>query len=83
MAEALWHARLAPQRAAEDVDGAELAGLLAWLSAAMAAAVAGRRGAMAAYRRGGRPCPRCATPIAVQGLGEWNRKAYWCPSCQR
>jgi len=35
------------------------------------------------YGRGGRPCRRCATPIAFarQGLGA--RPTYWCPRCQQ
>jgi len=35
------------------------------------------------YGRSGRPCRRCATPIAFarQGLGA--RPTYWCPACQR
>jgi endonuclease VIII len=37
----------------------------------------------AVYRRAGRPCPRCDTPIAVRGQGDANRHTYWCPRCQR
>ncbi len=36
----------------------------------------------AVYRRAGRPCSNCATPIASQGQGDANRTAYWCPVCQ-
>lgn len=36
----------------------------------------------AVYRRAGRPCPNCATPIASRGQGDANRVTYWCPACQ-
>jgi endonuclease-8 len=34
------------------------------------------------HARGGRPCPRCGTPIRSFGQGDANRTTYWCPSCQ-
>ena len=34
------------------------------------------------YRRAGRPCPRCATPIRSHPQGDAARMAYWCPACQ-
>ncbi|MGE0802832.1 MAG: Fpg/Nei family DNA glycosylase [Lautropia sp.] len=34
-----------------------------------------------AYRRSGRPCHRCRTPIASSILA--NRTVFWCPRCQR
>lgn len=34
------------------------------------------------YRRAGRPCPNCATPILSRGQGDANRTTYWCPVCQ-
>jgi endonuclease-8 len=34
------------------------------------------------YGKGGRPCPRCGTPIRTASLGEQARVTYWCPSCQ-
>ena len=39
---------------------------------------AGRREPV--YRRAGRPCPRCGTPVSSRGLGDMNRTAYWCGS---
>ncbi len=45
------------------------------------AADQGRHSA-AVYRRMGRPCPNCATPIASRGQGDANRTTYWCPVCQ-
>jgi endonuclease VIII len=35
------------------------------------------------YRRTGRPCPRCGTPIKMRSQGDdQNRTTYWCPGCQ-
>lgn len=34
------------------------------------------------YGKGGRPCPRCGTPISVGRQGELARLTYWCPRCQ-
>ena len=34
------------------------------------------------YRRNGRPCRRCGTPIRTKRQGELARTAYWCPTCQ-
>ena len=37
------------------------------------------------YRRAGRPCRRCGTPIrrAESSDATGDRVTYWCPSCQR
>lgn len=34
------------------------------------------------YRRAGRPCFRCRTPIRMARQGTQARSSYWCPSCQ-
>jgi endonuclease VIII len=34
------------------------------------------------YRKSGRPCPRCRTPIRSFPQGDAARMAYWCPACQ-
>jgi endonuclease VIII len=34
------------------------------------------------YRRTGRPCRVCATPIRSEVQGTQARRAYWCPACQ-
>jgi endonuclease-8 len=39
-------------------------------------------GGLAVYRRTGRPCPRCRSPIASRRQGEAARMTYWCPTCQ-
>jgi endonuclease-8 len=82
LAELLWHGRLSPWVPAETVDPAELAAALDWARTEMLRSLAGARPPRAVYRRARRPCPRCGTPIASRGLGERNRTAYWCPTCQ-
>jgi endonuclease-8 len=82
VAEALWHARVSPLHALGEVDDDELSLALAWAQRSMREAVAGSRTAHAVYRRAGRGCPRCGTPVEFRGLGEANRTAYWCPTCQ-
>jgi len=82
MSETLWAAGVSPWRPLGQVTDAELVRALGWAREAMRASVAGRRAARAVYRRPGRPCLRCATPIASRGQGDANRTAYWCPGCQ-
>jgi endonuclease-8 len=36
---------------------------------------------LAVYRKTGRPCPRCGSPITSRRQGESARTTYWCPSC--
>jgi endonuclease-8 len=82
LVEALWHARLSPWRRLAEVSDDELTDALAWTREHMRASVHGLRTPRAVYRRVGRPCPRCGTPISSRGLGEMNRTAYWCSTCQ-
>jgi len=81
-AEALWHVRISPwQRLAEASDEG-LERVLSEAARLMRAALAGGRPRRAVYRRAGRPCLRCGTPIRSRGQGDDNRTAYWCPACQ-
>ena len=82
LAEALWHARVSPWRRVGETPEDELTSALGWARDAMRASVQGARPRRMAYRRAGRPCLRCGTPIESRGLGEANRTAYWCPRCQ-
>ncbi len=82
LAETLWNVRLSPWRALGEVTDDQLAEALGWARERMRAAVAGRRSEKAVYRRAGRPCPRCGTPVSSRGLGDANRTAYWCSTCQ-
>ncbi len=81
-AEGLWQARLSPWTPLGQVSDDELLELLGWLSEQMRASVGGIRQLRRVYRRAGRPCPRCGTPISSHGQGDDNRTAYWCQSCQ-
>jgi len=36
----------------------------------------------AVHARGGRPCPRCGTPVRIRPQGELARLTYFCPKCQ-
>jgi endonuclease VIII len=82
LAEALWHARVSPWAALGAVSDEELEAAVYWAREAMRAAVHVPRGRRSVYRRAGMACRRCGTPIASRGLGDANRTAYWCPSCQ-
>jgi endonuclease-8 len=83
LAEALWHARVSPWRPLGEVSDDELRAALGWARRAMRDAVRGVPPVRAVYRRAGRLCRRCGTPISSRGLGDRNRTAYWCPRCQR
>jgi endonuclease-8 len=37
---------------------------------------------LAVYKRTGRPCPSCGTPITSGIVGDDGRRSYWCPACQ-
>jgi endonuclease-8 len=82
LAELLWHTRLSPWLPVGRADVSMLAQGLRWARHEMERAVHGARPARSVYRRAGRACPRCGTVIRSRGLGEHNRIAYWCPSCQ-
>jgi endonuclease VIII len=93
--ETLWLERVSPFAEVRALDDETIGRLIATArrlllaSAGVAAggrvATAGRLPASArsAYRRAGRPCPRCGTPIASTQQGtEIPRTTYWCPTCQ-
>ncbi|HEX8689433.1 MAG TPA: DNA-formamidopyrimidine glycosylase family protein, partial [Solirubrobacterales bacterium] len=81
--EACFAARLDPRRRLGELTDAELKSVLRTARHQMQAAVADGRHPGAVYRRAGRPCPACGTPIAARGQGDANRTTYWCPGCQR
>jgi endonuclease VIII len=82
-AESLWQAQVSPWRHLGDVTDSELRRVLGEAARLMRASLEQRSDGRAVYRRTGRPCPRCATPIRSRGQGDDNRTAYWCPGCQR
>jgi endonuclease-8 len=82
-AEALWEARLSPWSPIETVSDTDLRATLEAAHRLMAASVNGARPLRRVYRRTGRPCRRCGTPIRAHAQGDGARVAYWCPTCQR
>jgi endonuclease-8 len=82
LAELLWQVRLSPWLPVARADVTTLTQGLGWARQEMERAVRGARRARAVYRRAGRACPRCGAAIRSRGLGDHNRTAYWCPSCQ-
>jgi endonuclease-8 len=81
--EALWDARVSPWRPLETVSDTELREILDAAHRLMSASVEGVRPLHRVYRRTGRPCRRCGTPIRAHAQGDGARIAYWCPTCQR
>jgi endonuclease-8 len=82
-AEALWEVRVSPWRRVDEVADDELRSTLEAAHRLMRTALDGRRPERRVYRRVGRPCPRCGTPIASKPQGDNARTAYWCPQCQK
>jgi endonuclease VIII len=82
-AEALWDARVSPWRPLAEVTDDELRAVLDAAHRLMRSSAEGARPLRRVYRRTGRPCPRCNTPIRSFPQGEAARSAYWCPTCQR
>ena len=81
-AEALWRAEVSPWRRVGEASVDELRSVLAEAASLMRRSVDSGREERAIYRKAGRPCPRCRTPIESRGQGDANRTAYWCPTCQ-
>lgn len=82
VAEILWANRLSPWLRLRDVSDVELRSVLSDAHRLMSAALEGPRPERRIYRRTGRGCRRCGTPVRSQGQGDANRVAYWCPGCQ-
>jgi endonuclease-8 len=82
-AEALWAACVSPWRPLAEVSDSELRVVLEEAHRLMRGRLDGVRGHAQVYRRKGRPCPRCGTPIRSWPQGDGARMAYWCPQCQK
>ena len=80
--EACFAAAVDPRRAVGELAESELNAVLAAARAQMDEAASSGRRPAAVYRRAGRPCLRCQTPIATLGQGDANRRTFWCPKCQ-
>jgi endonuclease-8 len=77
-AETLFAAETSPWRRLEELDDPALRRVLEEASRLMREGQRTRR----VYRRAGRPCHRCRTPIRSHPQGDDARMAYWCPACQ-
>lgn len=85
--EVLYACHVDPFAPLSELEPATRRALLETAAAMLAANIGpGRRttvpGGYAVYRRTGRACRRCRTPIRSQRQGEHARTTYWCPSCQ-
>jgi endonuclease-8 len=83
--ETLFAERVDPFVRVRDLDDATLERLIATARRLLtqSAGLAPGRAPTKVYRRAGRPCPRCGTPIrSGPSYGEIPRTTYWCPSCQ-
>jgi endonuclease-8 len=82
-AECLWDVKLSPWLPLAEVSDDELRAALDSAHRLMGAGVGGARPLRRIYRRTGRACPRCGTPIESRPQGDDARIAYWCPACQK
>lgn len=95
--EVLWIENVSPFRPVRDLDDETLDRLIATARRLLLAnaspghgpervTTAGDRGApgpLYVYRRTGRPCRRCGSPIRSTQQGrDLPRTTYWCPTCQ-
>jgi endonuclease-8 len=80
--EACFAAHLDPWQKVGDLLNEQLRHVVQAAHDLMREAVDDGRQDRAVYKRAGRPCPRCGTPIRSRGQGDANRTTYWCPSCQ-
>jgi endonuclease-8 len=82
--EALWALRLDAWMAPAELDDARLRQV--YLTARdlmrpnLVTPIARQRHAV--HGRGGRPCPRCGTPVQIRAQGQQARLTYFCPRCQ-
>lgn len=80
--EGCYSAQADPWRRVAELDGEELEAVVAGTRRLMESAVETGRRPQRVYRRAGRPCPRCRTPIRSRGQGDDARTTFWCPRCQ-
>jgi endonuclease-8 len=85
--ETLFARRVDPFARLADLDEDTRRGLYATASELLRRNLAGgprvtAPGGLAVYRKAGRPCPRCGSPIRSRRQGEAARITYWCAACQ-
>jgi endonuclease-8 len=80
--EGCFEARLDPNSPIGALSDDQLTDVLQVTRALMLDAVETGRQPSRVYRKVGRPCPRCGTPIRSAAQGDSARVIYWCPECQ-
>ena len=81
--ETMWLHRANPWGLVSELSDDELGVIYTTARRLMTASINGAGFARrAVHARGHRPCPRCATPIAVRAQGVLGRLTYYCPRCQ-
>lgn len=91
--EILWEARLSPQAMTTALGDEEVGRLHRAVTSTLERGIDAHRSAaagglpmkepleqLAVHRKGGEPCPRCGTRIAV--IYYEDRETYYCPACQ-
>jgi endonuclease-8 len=83
--EGCWEAGIDPWRAVREVSDDEALAIVAGARPRMlrSGTLGPRYADEQVYRKVGRPCPRCGTPIRSRPQGDGARMTYWCPGCQR
>ena len=82
--ESLWVEQMDPWAAPNELGDDALRQLYLTARELMRRSLAARVGRQrhAVHARGGRPCPRCGTPIRIGVQGQQARLTYFCPRCQ-
>jgi endonuclease-8 len=85
--EICWACRVSPLRPLGSIDPADRRTIMETAHEMLIANVDRARRttygrSVAVYRRAGRPCPRCRTPVRAQRTGDPPRLTFWCPACQ-
>lgn len=81
--EVLWDGRMSPWAPVDTLDDATLRVLIFRARELVRVGAATGRRPRNVYRRAGRPCPRCGTPVRVAHQGrDLPRLTFWCPTCQ-
>lgn len=81
--EGCWAAGIDPFATVGSLERKRLIGLLTGTRGLMEESIASGQREVHVYRKAGRPCVRCGTPIRKAPQGDGNRLTFWCPQCQK